>query len=147
MDKNVNRILQEIANTAAVAADEAKAAARSAGKAVSSRYDVIKMNIDLVRLQSEQEELFSETGRILFMMHTGMAKDIVMTDDGEKSPQQAIDELLVQSEQLEQEMAVLEEKLGDVKNVKVCPKCGRICDEHNMFCAICGENLSPEEQA
>ena len=36
MDSNVNKILQNIVNTATLAADEAKAAVHSAGKAVAA---------------------------------------------------------------------------------------------------------------
>ena len=36
--------------------------------------------------------------------HTGAVKDTVMSDEGEKSPQQVIDALLVSAEQVQQEM-------------------------------------------
>ena len=41
MDSNVNKILQNIVNTATLAADEAKAAVHSAGKAVAGKYDEV----------------------------------------------------------------------------------------------------------
>ena len=94
MDSNVNKILQNIVNTATLAADEAKAAVHSAGKAVAGKYDEVKMNIELARLSDEQEDVFSDIGRMLFLMHTGAVKDTVMSDEGEKSPQQVIDALL-----------------------------------------------------
>ena len=136
MDSNVNKILQNIVNTATLAADEAKAAVHSAGKAVAGKYDEVKMNIELARLSDEQEDVFSDIGRMLFLMHTGAVKDTVMSDEGEKSPQQVIDALLVSAEQVQQEMDV---------NEKVCPCCGRICGEHDAFCAVCGTRLSEEE--
>ena len=126
MDSNVNKILQNIVNTATLAADEAKAAVHSAGKAVAGKYDEVKMNIELARLSDEQEDVFSDIGRMLFLMHTGAVQDTVMSDEGEKSPQQVIDALLVSAE-------------------KVCPCCGRICGEHDAFCAVCGTRLSEEE--
>ena len=70
MDSNVNKILQNIVNTATLAADEAKAAVHSAGKAVAGKYDEVKMNIELARLSDEQEDVFSDIGRMLFLMHT-----------------------------------------------------------------------------
>ena len=82
MDSNVNKILQNIVNTATLAADEAKAAVHSAGKAVAGKYDEVKMNIELARLSDEQEDVFSDIGRMLFLMHTGAVKDTVMSDEG-----------------------------------------------------------------
>ena len=145
MDSNVNKILQNIVNTATLAADEAKAAVHSAGKAVAGKYDEVKMNIELARLSDEQEDVFSDIGRMLFLMHTGAVKDTVMSDEGEKSPQQVIDALLVSAEQVQQEMDVITDKLTVCRNEKVCPCCGRICGEHDAFCAVCGTRLSEEE--
>ena len=122
MDSNVNKILQNIVNTATLAADEAKAAVHSAGKAVAGKYDEVKMNIELARLSDEQEDVFSDIGRMLFLMHTGAVKDTVMSDEGEKSPQQVIDALLVSAEQVQQEMDVITDKL-----------------------TVCGTRLSEEE--
>ena len=144
MDSNVNKILQNIVNTATLAADEAKAAVHSAGKAVAGKYDEVKMNIELARLSDEQEDVFSDIGRMLFLMHTGAVKDTVMSDEGEKSPQQVIDALLVSAEQVQQEMDVITDKLTVCRNEKVCPCCGRICGEHDAFCAVCGTRLSEE---
>ena len=145
MDSNVNKILQNIVNTATLAADAAKAAVHSAGKAVAGKYDEVKMNIELARLSDEQEDVFSDIGRMLFLMHTGAVKDTVMSDEGEKSPQQVIDALLVSAEQVQQEMDVITDKLTVCRNEKVCPCCGRICGEHDAFCAVCGTRLSEEE--
>ena len=145
MDSNVNKILQKIVNTATLAADEAKAAVHSAGKAVAGKYDEVKMNIELARLSDEQEDVFSDIGRMLFLMHTGAVKDTVMSDEGEKSPQQVIDALLVSAEQVQQEMDIITDKLTVCRNEKVCPCCGRICGEHDAFCAVCGTRLSEEE--
>ena len=134
MDSNVNKILQNIVNTATLAADEAKAAVHSAGKAVAGKYDEVKMNIELARLSDEQEDVFSDIGRMLFLMHTGAVKDTVMSDEGEKS-----------AEQVQQEMDIITDKLTVCRNEKVCPCCGRICGEHDAFCAVCGTRLSEEE--
>ena len=147
MDSNVNKILQNIVNTATLAADEAKAAVHSAGKAVAGKYDEVKMNIELARLSDEQEDVFSDIGRMLFLMHTGAVKDTVMSDEGEKSPQQVIDALLVSAEQVQQEMDVITDKLTVCRNEKVCPCCGRICGEHDAFCAVCGTRAEGGESA
>ena len=144
-NNNVNKILQNIVNTASIAADEAKAMMHSAGRAVAGKYEEVKMNLELSRLEDAQEDVFSDIGRMLFLMHKGTVKDTVMTDEGERSPQQVIDELLVSAEQYQQQMDVIAEKLTANSDEKVCPKCGRICGEHDAFCAVCGEKLEEPE--
>ena len=146
MDSNVNKILQHIVSTASLAADEAKAAVQSAGKIVAEKYDEVKMSIELARLTDEQENVFSDVGRMLFLMHTGVVKDTVMSDEGEKSPQQVIDALLVSAEQLQQEMDHITDKLAE-SSEKICPCCGRICGEHDAYCAVCGTKLDEDEPA
>lgn len=80
------------------------------------------MNIELARLSDEQEDVFSDIGRMLFLMHTGAVKDTVMSDEGEKSPQQVIDALLVSAEQVQQEMdVIILTSLTVCRNEKVCP--------------------------
>jgi hypothetical protein len=144
MDKNVNRILQDLAAKASAAADDARAAARSAGKAVSGRYGAVKTTLGEARLHSAQEEVFCDIGRMMFMMHTGAVRDTVSTADGEKAPRQVVDHLLIQAEQLQQEIDALEEKRTQAhatSGEKVCPWCGRLCGSHDSFCAVCGEKL------
>ena len=53
--------------------------------------------------------------------------------------------MLVSAEQVQQEMDVITDKLTVCRNEKVCPCCGRICGEHDAFCAVCGTRLSEEE--
>ena len=143
MDKNVNQILQDLAATATAAADEAKAVARHAGKAVSGGYGAVKTTIGEARLRSVQEDVFCDIGRMLFMMHTGAVRDTVQTEDGEKAPRQVVDALLVKAEQLQQEIDTLEKKRAQAHPIgeKVCPWCGRQCNVHDSFCAVCGEKL------
>ena len=42
-------------------------------------------------------------------------------------------------------LIVITDKLTVCRNEKVCPCCGRICGEHDAFCAVCGTRLSEEE--
>ena len=142
MNSNINGILQNIVSTAAMAASEAKTAVRSAGKRVAEKYDEVKLNVELLRLTEEQENVFSDIGRMLFLLHTGVVTDTVMSDEGEKTPQQVIDALLVSAEQLQQEMDVITGRLAVESDEKICPECGRICGGHDVFCAVCGTRLA-----
>ena len=42
-------------------------------------------------------------------------------------------------------LIVITDKLTVCRSEKVCPCCGRICGEHDAFCAVCGTRLSEEE--
>ena len=114
MNSNINAILQNIVSTAAMAASEAKTAVRSAGKVVAEKCDEVKLNVELLRLTEQQEDVFSDIGRMLFLLHTGVVTETVTSDAGEKTPQQVIDSLLVGAEQLQQEMDVITGRLAAV---------------------------------
>ncbi|MBD5093333.1 MAG: hypothetical protein HDT26_03400 [Subdoligranulum sp.] len=145
MNSNINAVLQNIVSTAAMAASEARTAVRSAGKAVFEKYDKVKLSVELLRLTEEQENVFSDIGRMLFLMHTGVVTDTVMSDEGEKTPQQVIDALLVSAEQLQQEMDVITDRLAvEDDDERICPECGRICDGGDVFCAVCGTRLAED---
>ena len=144
MNSNINAVLQNIVSTASMAASEAKTAVRSAGKRVAEKYDKVKLNVELLRLTEEQENVFSDIGRMLFLLHTGVVTDTVMSDEGEKTPQQVIDALLVSAEQLQQEMDVIADRLAVESDEKICPECGRICGGHDVFCAVCGARLTED---
>ncbi len=141
MNGSIGQAIQNIVNSAAQAADEAKTAVRAAGKNVAEKYDAVKIHLELARLEEAQGHIFREIGRMLFLMvHTGAAEDAVAAD-GEKTPQQAIDALLIEAEQLQQEHDLLAGKLGGADGVRLCPCCGRACGESDLFCAVCGARL------
>ncbi len=142
MNSNINAILQNIVSTAAMAASEAKTAVRSAGKVVAEKCDEVKLNVELLRLTEQQEDVFSDIGRMLFLLHTGVVTETVTSDAGEKTPQQVIDSLLVGAEQLQQEMDVITGRLAAVCDERICPECGRSCGVDDVFCAACGARLA-----
>ena len=128
MDRNTSRILQELAN----AADEAKSAVQNAATAVGEKYDIVKAGLEMNRLEVRQEAVFSDIGRVLFLVHTGKVKDTMESDEGPRSPQQVIDELLISAEQIQQES----------HTGRFCTKCGREAGEDDVYCAGCGAKLA-----
>ena len=95
MDSNLSKILHYLANSAADAAAGARSAVMNAKEAIGEKYDNVKLNMELNQLDEKQENVFSDIGRMMFLMHTGKLKDTVMTEDGPKTPQQVIDSLLL----------------------------------------------------
>lgn len=149
MDSNLSKILHDLANSAADAAASARSAMMSAKEAIGEKYDNVKLNMELNQLDEQQENVFSDIGRMMFLMHTGKVKDTVMTEDGPKTPQQVIDSLLLTAEQVQQEIDALEAKLGEDDETLACltcPKCGNVCFEGDHYCSACGEHLTAERE-
>ena len=141
MDKNLAKFLQDIAATAANAADSARSAVETAGKAAMEKYDEVKTLRELNRERGAQEDIFADLGRMLYAMHMGAVGEHVPTEEGEKTPQQVIDALLVKAEQAQQRIDVLAEKLSAEKAGPVCPQCGHSCGTEDAFCPACGTQL------
>ena len=149
MDSNLSKILHDLANSAADAAAGARSAMMSAKEAIGEKYDNVKLNMELNQLDEQQENVFSDIGRMMFLMHTGKVKDTVMTEDGPKTPQQVIDSLLLTAEQVQQDIDALEAKLGEDDETLAClpcPKCGNVCFEGDHYCSACGERLTAERE-
>lgn len=138
MDKNTSRILQELAN----AADEAKSAVYSAAAAMGEKYDSVKAGLEMNRLEIRQEAVFSDIGRVLFLIHTGKIKDTMETDEGPRSPQRVIDELLIGAEQIQQEIDAAQARMQENRPGRYCTKCGREVGEDDVYCAACGAKLA-----
>lgn len=143
METDVRKILQSLADTAANAAEEAMTAAQSARRVVAGKYDAVKLAVELSRLTTQQERLFADIGRTMFLVQSGSLKADEPDKEGEggKTPQQTIDVLLMNAAQLKLEMDNISEKLNAAKSEKICPKCGHVCEESDAFCAVCGEKL------
>lgn len=142
MDKRINQILHELASTAADAAAGARAVVMNAKETLGDTYDTVKLNLAWSRLDEEQEHLFSDIGRMLFLIHTGRIGDTVMSDEGEKSPQQVIGALLLNAEQIQQQLDALELKLGERAPCgPICTQCGKHCMAGDRFCHACGALL------
>lgn len=145
MDKNLTKLMQDIAATAANAADSARSAMETAGKAAMEKYDEVKTLRELNRERAMQEEIYADLGRMLYAMHMGAAGEHVATEDGEKTPQQIIDSLLVKAEQAQQRIDMLVRKLREERQETVCPHCGHRCAGEDAFCPACGTKLSGME--
>ncbi len=145
MDKNLTKLMQDIAVTAANAADSARSAMETAGKAAMEKYDEVKTLRELNRARALQEEIYADLGRMLYAMHMGAAGEHITTEEGEKTPQQMIDSLLVKAEQAQQRIDMLSQKLREERQETICPRCGHHCAAADAFCPACGTKLSGVE--
>ncbi|MEG0178128.1 MAG: hypothetical protein RR654_01120 [Oscillospiraceae bacterium] len=138
MNINTDKIFKSIAQSATNAAEEAKAAMQSAGKAVADKYDSAKIALELAHVRSEQERIFADIGRAMYFINAGACAD---KDEQVLAARKGIDELLLAAEQKQQEIDSLCDRQSELANTSICPKCARACDEHDSYCPICGTKL------
>ncbi|MDD3428486.1 MAG: hypothetical protein PHG02_00585 [Oscillospiraceae bacterium] len=142
MDENVKKFLKSISYTATIAAEEAKAAVQSAGKAINQKTELAKMNVELLGLQADMEEIFCELGRTLFLMNTGSYNSVLHGEaDTEEPARHRINTLLVQAGEKQQEIDFLNAKVKTTKGINICPVCERACEDEDVFCPACGAKL------
>ncbi|MEF9970568.1 MAG: zinc ribbon domain-containing protein [Ruthenibacterium sp.] len=148
MEPSAKKLLQNLAETAAAATAGARDYVQNAGKAVSDAMSeksaAVKLTVELSRLRAEQDHLFSDIGRTMFLINSGAIRPDASENESKKTPQQMIDDLLVSAEQLQQQIDAANDKRSS-KDEKACPKCGQLCAEQDTFCAICGTKLSSNE--
>lgn len=53
-------------------------------------------------------------------------------------------ELCKMIDNLNDDVLVMKDKLAEVKSSRRCPKCGKLNDDRNTFCADCGTKLNGE---
>lgn len=139
----IQQIIESLANAATAAASTVGSAAQKAGKAVGEKYDVVKMKLELNRLQSEQRNVFADIGRTMFLLQNGG-----FSAENGQSPtdaQQLIDQLLLLADEKQQNIDALSEAMSRLSGNVVCVVCGRVCNVEDSYCPNCGAKLPSEE--
>lgn len=136
--KDVRRMLESIAFSAQNAADEAMAKMQTAGQSLSEKYDAAKLNVWLARVRGEQERVFADMGRTLFLVNTG---NYAQGEEDHPTAQQVMDQLLVSAEQKQQEIDHITARLAELTDELRCPLCGEKYSEGARFCSGCGAKL------
>lgn len=146
MNNSIKKILQDIAYTAGVAADETKNAVQTVGKKFTNAADAAKTNMEILSLRADMEDTFAEIGRIIYMMDNGgFSASQLEEETAEGSPNRTINDLLIKAAEKQEQIDFLTEKLSSLKSGNICPGCGRKCKNSEIFCSICGARVKPEE--
>ena len=137
MDYTVKKLISETARRAADMAEGAKDAFAGASRIVGEKADVAKLSLELARLQSESDEVFTQIGYTFYLMNAGRWSGEI------GSGERRIEQLL--SEVSEKEMLAneLEQRICDLRGETTCPACHRVCDAEADFCCHCGAKLRP----
>lgn len=144
-DSRINQILSYLAKAASTAADGVTEAMQSAGDAVNDKYSVFRLNIDLGRLQAEQEKMFMDIGRTMFMVKTG-AFDQKDADGEVIDGQDTVDKLLNLAEEKQAEIDEAAKKVSDLSGDIVCPVCSKVSGPKDHYCSACGTKLPEIEE-
>lgn len=145
-DNRINDILSHLASAAYAAADTVTDAMQSTGQVVGEKYDIVKLNIELSRLQDEQTKLFANIGRTMYMIKSGAFPSTEETKDAETmDAQQTIDKFLIAADQKQQAIDDVSKRLKKLSGVKVCAVCGKVADAKDVYCSACGAELPCDE--
>lgn len=143
--KSINDILTHLAEAATAAADGVSDVMHSAGQLVGEKYSSLKLNAELTRLQDEQNKLFNNIGRTMYLIQTSSSFDDTTLQQAQMNDaKQTIDKLLLLADQKQQEIDYVTERLRKLNGAKVCYVCGCVCEASDTFCKVCGEKLPIE---
>lgn len=139
MENNVKKLLSDAARRAVGVAEGAKDAFAGASRMVGEKADVAKLSLELVLLQSERDELFTQMGRTFYLMNTGCWSNPAETAE------QCIERLLGEVSEKEMLTDELEDRINELRGETECPVCHRLCDTEAAFCSGCGAKLHAQD--
>lgn len=140
-NNRVSQILAHLADAASSAATGVSDAVQSAGQAIGGKYDSVKLNFELGRLHDDQEKLFADIGRTMYLIQSGAFSSEPEGTAPLVDAQQTIDTLLLQADQKQQDIDLAAERLNKLNGSKVCPVCAKISNGKDIFCSACGARL------
>lgn len=142
----IQQIMAHLASAASTAADGVSEAVHSAGDAVGEKYSAFKLGVEINRLHDEQNQLFANIGRTMYMIHTGAIPTEPDVDDGEMADAQGtVDSLLALAAEKQRAIDEAEEKLQKLNGQKACAVCGTVAEPKDKYCAQCGTPLPQAE--
>ncbi len=137
----LSQMFSYLSSAASVAADSVSGAVEQAGKSVNDKYDVIKIRFEIRRLQEDQNKIFSDIGRTLFLSSSN-SLNIDVSSDQAAEAQQTVDRLLILADQKQQEIDFALERLAELDATPTCDECANPITSSDRYCATCGTKLS-----
>ena len=105
--------------------------ANAAGKKTEEVMETSKIKLKMVSISSELSKAYEELGELVYQ--AAKKNDTVGSE---------MDEIMDKIDSLLQQMRELENKVGDIKKVRICPNCNANCPADSRFCSRCGVILS-----
>jgi len=133
MSDQVQSFLDKIKNMAERTGQAASHAADLAGRKTTELAGTARLNLKLFDLSTECDVLYKNIGKMVYGLHQGV--DI---------SNQELDRQFAELDEKQQKIAELQEKIASMKNMVLCPRCGRKCGHKEAYCAACGAALNED---
>ena len=105
-------------------------AAGVAGKKANDLALATRINLQIFDLNTECEALYKEIGKLVYDLHRGA-----------EVTNEEMDEKMAQVDAKQEKLAVLRDKLAEMRSVTACPHCGKPCGKDDAYCSSCGAEL------
>jgi len=104
------------------------------GKAIADTatdvYDYTKVSYNIAALENKLKDVLIKIGQYVFDKELGKAED-----------EEKLTGLLSEAKEIKEKIEEAKAARSDIKNEKICPKCGQACQKTAEFCSKCGEKL------
>lgn len=110
--------------------ERAKDIFSEAGKKTGDFVSIQKLRVNIADLSNRISKLYRELGKLTYEASKNGTDNTI-----------AIDTIIVEIEQKDNELNILKSKINEMKNKKTCPSCGKANSEDAVFCSYCGEKL------
>ncbi len=112
----------------------AVSAGKVAGKTANDVAKQAKLNIKIFDTNTEIDVIYKDIGKLVYDVHLG-----------EEVSNEAIEAMLTSIDSKKELINELKAELAELKNVLVCPVCGKEVAKSCSFCSECGAKIEKEE--
>ena len=127
MDMKMQAFLDKVKDMADKTGKVSRHAAGVAGKKANDLALATRINLQIFDLNTECEALYKEIGKLVYDLHRGA-----------EVTNEEMDEKMAQVDAKQEKLAVLRDKLAEMRSVTACPHCGKPCGKDDAYCSSCG---------
>ena len=109
-------------------------AGKAAGKTANDVARQAKINIKIFDTNTEIDVIYKDIGKLVYDVHLG-----------EEVSNEAIEAMLTAIDSKKELINELKAELAELKNVLICPACGKEIAKDSAFCSVCGTKIEKEE--
>lgn len=111
--------------------EKAAALAQGAVKTSNAVVETVKSNLAIADKEAETTKIFRQLGTLMYDAYKG----------GSEVDADAVAEKCAALDEYFSEIEALKDKVNEIKNAKVCPKCNAKVKADFKFCPVCGEKM------
>lgn len=114
-------------------AQKAKGVCEVATKKTGDFVEISKIKLDCIAINGEIKKLYEKLGSCIYSMNKANYEN-----------KDVIDSIIGEIDDCKQRLTILVDKLGELKNIIVCPVCAYKNPKENFYCAKCGSRIRNE---